>query len=160
MLTDDDIKAWKALASTIRPIDHENFIHEISRPITPIIHIKPQASKPYIIEDKPSGNIPGVERKITKQIRQGKLPTEAKIDLHGLTISQAHNEINRFLLKCYSENRRKVLVVTGKGGETSIRREFPIWVSHSPLRDIIISCTNAHQNQGGYGAFIVILRKI
>ena len=45
----------------------------------------------------------------------GGVVAERKIDLHGMTLSQAHPALNRFILAAHADGCRLVLVVTGKG---------------------------------------------
>ena len=52
-----------------------------------------------------------------------------KLDLHDLTLEEAYDEFNEFINKAYSDNIRKVEVITGKSGQ--IRREFPYWSENS-----------------------------
>ena len=53
----------------------------------------------------------GTHAKMTR----GKLHPEARIDLHGLTLAEAHPELIRFILNAQSQGLRLVLVITGKG---------------------------------------------
>jgi hypothetical protein len=46
---------------------------------------------------------------------RGKLHPEARIDLHGMTLAEAHPELIRFILNAQSQGLRLVLVITGKG---------------------------------------------
>ena len=162
MLSDEDKKVWEQLTLDVLPIKgakRVTLVDNLSKRY-PVPAVLPETEKsPFVIEEPLTRNVPGLDGKISKEIRRGKLPTQARIDLHGLSIHDAHNQINSFLEDCYYQDKRKVLVVTGKGGDHSIRREFPLWVQQSPLRQIVISCTAAHQRQGGGGAFIVVLRR-
>jgi DNA-nicking Smr family endonuclease len=55
------------------------------------------------------------------------------IDLHGLTVNEAHLRVMSFLDNAGTEY---VMIITGKSG--IIRKEFPTWMeNHMGVRDII-----------------------
>ncbi len=56
-----------------------------------------------------------MDRKSFGKLKRGKLPPEARIDLHGMTLDQAHPALTRFILDSHAKQRRLVLVITGKG---------------------------------------------
>jgi DNA-nicking Smr family endonuclease len=157
MLTDDDLQVWNALTRDVKPLGTEKHALPAPMEVAPVVRPRVVDAAPFVA---PAVDrfIPGVDRKVTLEIKRGKLPVEAQIDLHGMTIHQAHIRVNAFLLECSRAGKKKVMVITGKGGEKSIRQEFPHWVQQEPLRGIVISCTHAHFRQGGSGAFALILR--
>ncbi len=82
------------------------------------------------------------------------------IDLHGYTVQTAHDNLLWFLQSCKINSRKRILVITGKGdGETSIKREFPLWMSKSEFTKIVASYSPADRKQGGEGAYIVQLKR-
>jgi DNA-nicking Smr family endonuclease len=101
---------------------------------------------------------------------RGKIKPEAVIDLHGMTMSEAHPELRNFILGSAQLQRRLVLVITGKGkpktdyGRTPewhgvLRHNVPIWLRQPPLSAVILDVTDAHQRHGGGGAVYVYLKK-
>ena len=56
-----------------------------------------------------------VDRKAYARLKRGKLKPEARIDLHGLTQAQALPALTGFILRAVADDRRLVLVITGKG---------------------------------------------
>ena len=56
-----------------------------------------------------------MDRKAHKHMTRGRLKPEAVLDLHGMTIAEAHPELIRFILNAQSHGKRLVLVITGKG---------------------------------------------
>mgnify|MGYP005694519765 CR=1 FL=1 len=104
------------------------------------------------------------------QVKRGKLRPEARIDLHGMTLQQAHPELIGFILKSHANGCRLVLVITGKGkpgqGEDIIprrsgvlRHKVPQWLRLAPVSSAILEVTPAHVKHGGGGAFYVYLRR-
>ena len=56
-----------------------------------------------------------IDRRKARQIGSGRIEVEGKIDLHGMRQSEAHAALRRFLLRAHADERRWVLVITGKG---------------------------------------------
>ena len=108
-------------------------------------------------------------RKHAKMTR-GKLEPEARIDLHGMTLAEAHPELIRFFLNAQTAGLRLVLVITGKGKPGPdhgpipmrmgvLRHQVPHWLHMAPLGPAILQVTEAHLKHGGGGAYYVYLRR-
>jgi DNA-nicking Smr family endonuclease len=93
-----------------------------------------------------------------------------KIDLHGMTIAEAHPELVAFILNSHAMGRRLVLVITGKGKDRDdggpiptrfgvLRHQVPQWLALPPLAQAILQVTPAHLRHGGHGAYYVYLRR-
>ena len=104
------------------------------------------------------------------ELARGKLRPEGRIDLHGMTMAQAHPALQDFILGSAQLQRRLVLVITGKGKSKPdhgpiperhgvLRHNVPIWLRQSPLSLVILEVTQAHQRHGGEGALYVYLRR-
>ncbi len=104
------------------------------------------------------------------KMTRGKLAPEARIDLHGLTLSEAHPELIHFILNAQSEGLRLVLVITGKGkrGQDigpipqkmgALRHQVPLWLRLPPLGMSVLQVSEAHLKHGGSGAYYVYLRR-
>ena len=122
------------------------------------------------ISDRLRGQPVQMHRKSFDQLRRGKLSPEARIDLHGMTLDQAHGVLLRFILDAHAHGRRLVLVITGKGktghdtGPIPVRRgvlkhQVPQWLNAAPLRHAVLQITEAHLKHGGSGAYYVYLRR-
>ncbi|MEQ3625703.1 MAG: Smr/MutS family protein [Celeribacter sp.] len=104
------------------------------------------------------------------KLKRGKVTPEARIDLHGLTLAQAHPRLTGFILDAQAQGRRLVLVITGKGrpgnGEGPIpsrtgalKHQVPQWLRMAPLAPLVLQVTQAHIRHGGAGAYYVYLRR-
>jgi len=111
-----------------------------------------------------------MDRKNFGKLKRGKLSPEARIDLHGMTVDQAHPVLTRFILDSHAQQRRLVLVITGKGktrdddGPIPVRRgvlrhQVPHWLHTPPLSHAVLQITEAHLKHGGGGAYYVYLRR-
>ena len=114
---------------------------------------------------------PQLDRRTEDKLRKGKMPIEARLDLHGLTQAQARTALTDFIHRTYEQNKRCVLVITGKGSPRTsdepwygrrpgvLRRCVPDWLSSSPLNDMVLKCVPARPKDGGDGALYVYLRR-
>ncbi len=111
-----------------------------------------------------------MDNKSYAKMTRGKLKPEARIDLHGMTLSEAHPELTAFILGSQAVGRRLVLVITGKGKMRDdggpiptrhgvLRHQVPQWMALAPLAQAILQVTPAHLTHGGYGAYYVYLRR-
>ena len=109
------------------------------------------------------GAAAGVDGRAASRLRRGQMRPEARIDLHGHTLEQAHRALAGFVDRAAGEGRRCVLVITGKGGVGrtggTIRSEFPRWLNQPGLRSRILAFAEAQPKDGGAGAFYVLLKK-
>ena len=119
---------------------------------------------------------PGViEPRKIKRVAKGRDEIEARIDLHGMRQSEAHDVLVGFLRRAHQNGQRLVLVITGKGRAEDhdrhapfdmfqdrdrgvLRRNVPRWLAEPDLRAIVVGHTSAHVKHGGEGAFYVQLR--
>ena len=113
---------------------------------------------------------PVMDAKSFGRLTRGKLRPEGRIDLHGMTMAEAHPALQDFILGSAQLQRRLVLVITGKGKSKPdygpiperhgvLRHNVPIWLRQSPLSSVILEVTPAHQRHGGAGALYVYLRR-
>ena len=123
------------------------------------------------IADRLSRAPVNMDTKAFGKMRRGKLKPEARIDLHGMTMDQAHPELTGFILNSQAMGRRLVLVITGKGKLRDnggpmpprhgiLRHQVPQWMALAPLSQAILQVTPAHLTHGGQGAYYVYLRKM
>jgi DNA-nicking Smr family endonuclease len=112
-----------------------------------------------------------MDRKTHREMTRGKLEPEARIDLHGMTLAQAHPQLVNFLLGAQDRGSRLVLVITGKGKrgldegpipqrQGVLRHQVPQWLRLPPLGAVVMQVTEAHLKHGGSGAYYVYLRRM
>ncbi len=120
------------------------------------VHQRTNLIREIILDD-----IACVERSIIKKLRTGKIPIDLSIDLHGYTIDQAYKVFYNSVRNAISQSFKLMLVITGKGSrdKSSIRSELMHWVNLPEISSHIIYITHSMQQQGGEGAFYIVLRK-
>jgi len=110
-----------------------------------------------------AGTAPGLDRRSIERLRRGELRLEARLDLHGMTQSEAHRALGDFLARCHQAGRRCVLVITGKGGRGSgdgvLRAAAPRWLNEAPNRARLLAFAPAQPRDGGAGALYLLLRR-
>ena len=90
----------------------------------------------------------------------------SKIDLHGLTVDQAHQKLIEYFSINYKKKNLFHIVVTGLGNKTNgeefftgkIRRQFPFWLNTEKFQFMIKSYSPCKIQHGGLGAFYIKLK--
>ncbi len=109
-----------------------------------------------------------MDAKTHARMVRGKLAPEARLDLHGMTLAEAHPELIRFILNAHDGGLRLVLVITGKGKMThepvprpigALRHQVPHWLRLPPLSQVVQQVAEANLKHGGSGAIYVYLRR-
>ncbi|MDA4845339.1 Smr/MutS family protein [Hoeflea poritis] len=104
-----------------------------------------------------------IDRSVYRKIARGRLPLEARIDLHGMTQDEAHDLLLGFLRSAHARGLRHVLVITGKGtsrgGEGVLRRAVPKWLGFAAFRELASGVEPAARGHGGDGALYVRLKR-
>ena len=111
--------------------------------------------------DLSPGVTPGLDRRTAVRLRRGRLPVEARLDLHGMSQVEAHIALTGFIESAANRGRRCVLIITGKGvrGEGVLRRSVPRWLNDERLRPYLLAIENAQPEDGGHGALYILLRR-
>jgi DNA-nicking Smr family endonuclease len=111
------------------------------------------------------GLAPGIDRGILRQLRNGQIRWDEKLDLHGLRAEDARRRVRDVLQRARDpEHRRCVLVVHGRGrhseAEPVIKEALLDWLAEPPLADFVMAFSSATGRDGGVGATYVLLRRI
>ena len=103
----------------------------------------------------------GLQKKLLQDFRQGQLPIEAALDLHGYTVDQAEEILASFIKKCLSRKLRCIKIIHGKG--FTARSEHPILknqlVHWLPQITSVLAYCSALPRDGGAGAVYVLLKR-
>lgn len=107
---------------------------------------------------------PGMDRRTQQLLRRGKVEIEGRLDLHGMTQTEAHGALIRFVAASQQFGKRCVLVITGKGlgpdGSIGVlRSQTPRWLNEPGIRERVIGFRQAARQHGGEGALYVLLKK-
>ncbi|HLS69486.1 MAG TPA: Smr/MutS family protein [Kiloniellales bacterium] len=180
--SEEDLQLWRHMTRGIKPLKAEGFVPEAEGSLRPK-EVPREPTSPKVQRDArvravaPPKAIPGrlpaphleqgdlraLDKRKSQRLRRGRLPIEARLDLHGMTQEDAHFALRRFVLQSAILGRRCVLVITGKGGRHGaagvLRRQVPHWLNAADLRDKLLGFDHARPEHGGAGALYLLLRR-
>ncbi|MGD9537861.1 MAG: Smr/MutS family protein [Alphaproteobacteria bacterium] len=177
-LSEEDLALWQRIAANVRPLKQPAKLAPRRQPAAAqsakpkpaapakAAPVKPKAAKPAPpVAAKPVPAPPSFDRRTATKLKRGRIAVEAKLDLHGMTQSEAHGTLRRFIAESREAGRRCVLVVTGvgrlreDGGPGVLRRSVPRWLAEHALAEAVLSFAPAEPRHGGAGALYVMLRR-
>tara|TARA_Y100000590_G_scaffold100357_1_gene114096 strand:+ start:3733 stop:4173 length:441 start_codon:yes stop_codon:yes gene_type:complete len=96
-----------------------------------------------------------------------------KLDLHGLTLVQANRAVKKFIIQCFEEGYKNLLIITGKGIRSKVQNNpylsekmsvlkysVPEFLkSDKELLNKIEDIKTAEIKDGGEGAFYIFLKQ-
>jgi DNA-nicking Smr family endonuclease len=174
MLTYEERVLWTTVTKAIAPLRAEAApapdVERESAPelAKPARSVAPKRASPPLAPQKPAPPsmtpppLTPLSRRMKRGVARGKEPIDARLDLHGLTQSEAHADLLRFLRNAHARDARLVLVITGKGrgGEPGVlRRQVPHWLGLAEFRALVVGFEDAHIAHGGEGALYVRVRR-
>jgi DNA-nicking Smr family endonuclease len=97
---------------------------------------------------------------LAKDLKRGKWPVGASLDLHGATLEQARARLDQFLQSCITHQIRCVQIVHGKGygskdGAPVLKQTVRRWLTQLAAVQAYVECS---EQNGGAGAVQVLLR--
>jgi len=168
VLSPEERVLWTTVTQSIAPLRKSAVAEEgpgtaeIARVTASAIPSSPR--KPARTEDE-APPLASLGRRMKQRVARGKEPIDGRLDLHGLTQSEAHATLLRFLRAANAREARLVLVITGKGvrageGERGVlKRQVPLWLGSAEFRALVIGFEDAHATHGGAGALYVRVRR-
>lgn len=190
-LRPDELELWNLVAKSADPLHKRPKPVERPEPVKPSIQKKapppprpitdfgigeaaaPQTETHYFprtTSQRLKAEPVQMDNKAFNRMKRGKLVPEARIDLHGMTLDQAHPALNRFIANAHARGFRLVLVITGKGSREDpydpmphrrgvLKRQVPMWLRQAPLSLLVLQVAEAHIRHGGTGAYYVYLKR-
>jgi DNA-nicking Smr family endonuclease len=172
VLTQDERVLWTIVTKSIAPLragtperpDDDSAaeapipVRPAKRPAKPAPVVPPRPKQP----PPPAPALAPLGRRMRARVARGKEAIDGRLDLHGLTQSEAHSALLHFLRQAHARDARLVLVITGKGrgGEPGVlRRHVPQWLGLPEFRALVIGFEDAHVAHGGEGALYVQIRR-
>lgn len=175
-LDTEDAALWACVTAQTRPLTKKmpktktkpqiKFSNEKKSAIEPLPIYLPPVEVPLLPSLAPMA--PSARERLPRgderDLKRGAVRIDGRIDLHGLTREEAHRAVRRYLSEAVDDERRIVLIITGKGGRNDsgggvLRGELPRWLHEGALSRIVLAWRPAAPRHGGDGAFYVLLRK-
>jgi DNA-nicking Smr family endonuclease len=180
-LTPDEEDLWSLVARTVRPLrpaapakklvaetgktEKKTPLRDTPRPVKKGAVLDAEAAKPSPRAASSPALAP-IMRKEKQKLARGHEKIDARIDLHGMTQTEAHAALRSLLQRSQAEGAKFVLVITGKGlpnsalnGRGVLRRQVPLWLALPEFRRYVAGFDVAGASHGGEGALYVRLRK-
>jgi DNA-nicking Smr family endonuclease len=131
---------------------------------------KPFAKKEYYLSDFISEEVhsytilsyalSSIPTKRFRALKNGQIPWEGRLDLHGLKADNARTFLSDFIQTEAQNNKRCVLIIHGKGGHQGappvIKNLVNRWL---PQLDEVLAFHSAQAKDGGQGAVYVLLKR-
>ncbi len=111
---------------------------------------------------------------INKDLKKGRIKIDRRIDLHGYSLNSAYEILKKAIIKTYYENKRCLLIITGKGLYSNklkdqsdeprlfhgkIKNSIKSWINEDGIKNYILTYQDAGIEHGGDGAIFIYLRK-
>lgn len=123
----------------------------------------PARDSPFAQMDDPSPNFHrgGLQHGVLKRLRRGQLRPQAQLDLHGLTLVEAGQQLAQFLHHCQARGIRQALIIHGKGsrspgGHAVLKPQALLWLRQHPA---VLALEPALPRDGGEGAVYALLKR-
>ncbi len=167
-LSDEDRVLWNLVARSAKPLKGKRPVEEevpkrTAEERMPDAAATVSAPAPAPPAPKRQQVSHVLDRPTLEKLSKGKLQIEGRVDLHGMTQSEAHALLLSFLQRAHAGGVRYVLVITGKGfssgGDGVLRRQVPAWLSTPPFRALVSSHDISARQHGGEGALYIRLRR-
>ena len=106
---------------------------------------------------------PGIQHGVFRKLRSGKYEINGRLDLHGMTIAQAREEVFSFVQESIALGLRAVSIIHGKGrtgaqaDNTAVLKGYvDRWLRQ--LKEVL-AFHSAQPSHGGTGTIYVLLKK-
>ncbi len=147
---------------------------------TPAPSAPPERPSTATPPSRPRRPPPGgtLDRRTRQRMARGIVDIDARLDLHGFGVEEAHARLRAFIIGARAQGLRTVLVITGKGASPfsrhtlhgydhwhaperagRLRRLLPEWLGEAGIAEHVAGFQPAHPKHGGGGAFYVRLRR-
>jgi DNA-nicking Smr family endonuclease len=120
-----------------------------------------------------TNNIGDVSPKKEDFLEKNKENTKiSKLDLHGLSLKEANDQVENFIIRSYNQGVKKLIVITGKGLRSKayndpyiseklgvLKNSIPEFIKNEEhLNNKIIKISGAETKDGGEGAIYIFLK--
>jgi DNA-nicking Smr family endonuclease len=143
-----------------RPVSEEaEALAALSDIVTGVAHFDITDTREYV-----EGTVVGLDPRVVRRLRRGDYSWQGHLDLHGLTVAEAREVVERFIVESFRAGRRCVLLIHGRGlnskDQTPVLKErLKSWLAHGRIGKVVLAFATARPCDGGAGALYVLLRR-
>ena len=173
-LSAEERALWRKVVATVRPLAGMS-APEPEAPAEPEAALKPAASPApaSIARAAVRKARPGTTLDATwdRRLARGLVAPDCIVDLHGHSLAEAYDRLDRRLEQAIAQGDRVLLLITGKppadhgrhavrpAVRGAIRAAVGDWLAHSRHAAEIAAVRNAAPRHGGAGALYIVLRR-
>lgn len=95
----------------------------------------------------------GLQDKVLRDLRAGKIKIQAELDLHGITTEESRQILINFINSALNKNFKTIRIIHGKGN--ILKNHVNSWL---PQINAVLAFSSANPKQGGTGAVVVVLK--
>lgn len=159
-ISPEDLRLWQAQLKGVKPLSKAEKTPE-APPLSK--EQKSPQHPPRSLEKKLAGPKPALPLQTFGRKERRRLTIGGRLDMHGMSMMEAHEALEKFLNHAQTKGFKIVLVITGKGALTSentLRHQLPRWIKEPPFVSLIASFHSpAKPQDGGGGACYIGVRK-
>jgi len=172
--SDDDKDAFEDAMRDVRPLEHEERVHDRRRPRAKARQTR--AARDEVLRESLTGSErdaleqlgdevayrqASLPQRTFERLRRGRFSIEAEADLHGLTAAEAKVVLREFIVESSDRGLGCVRVIHGKGLGSGpagpvLKARVQRWLSQW---DEVLAFVTARARHGGAGAVYVLLRR-
>jgi DNA-nicking Smr family endonuclease len=160
---------WKEVVKDIKPLKNKKIAKDVVVKDVKINHNK-DVSVVFdaLVRGKPvkKDDYTQMDGALARKFKREEIKVEAVLDLHGVKEKDAHDKVLNFIKSCYNNQKRCVLIITGKGisddpfsGKGILKKSVPGWLYSDDVGSLILAYKNPSEALGGAGALYILLRK-
>ena len=153
-MSDEDKALFREHMRSVKPLKDKNKRVTATAPKPPILpeRVLSQTTLSY--------TTPGLSPKRFKELKNGQIPWETRLDLHGLKSEKARDALCQFIHTQAKNNKRCLLIIHGKGeyegAPPVIKNLVNRWLPQMPE---VLAFHSALPKDGRTGAVYVLLKR-
>ena len=168
---EEDSSFWEEVTNGVKKITRPQTIPAkkiVLKEVVPTIRMN-EVYQGECLKKIIAGDLDNIDNNTAKRFKRGEFKIEAELDLHGYTEEKAFEAVHSFIKKAYLQNKRCVLIITGKGyhqdsddifaSKGILKDRVPQWLNNQELRPLILSFIHPEAKLGGSGALYILLRR-
>jgi DNA-nicking Smr family endonuclease len=172
-ISEDEAELFRKAVGDVRPVTSDRVESAPRRP-SPRPRFR-EADEARVLKESLQGNEsdvdletgeelvyarPGLQLKLMRRLRRGRIPVRAALDLHGHTWPEAREAVAEFLAEAAGAGWYCVRIVHGKGTRSGhrgpvLKTRLNSWLRH---RSDVLAFCSATPADGGTGAIYLLVR--